>query len=264
MKDRSMAALLRMKGALIGSPLEGVAKRIQWALGWRYRTTHEEVWEVFLEDKLLPRVLQRVLTNNSNIVDVGCHIGAFINNASKYSPNGMHVIVEPTPSKCAILRKNFPNARLHETAISNVSGSAVFEENLAISGYSRLRAETPSQYKTNSYEVKVSRLDDIITDRMDLLKIDIEGGEIDAMKGGKSVISRYKPTIIFECGSDQSLIEIGKSRQELYEFIVGDLGYSVYTFSDFLFDKGPLGFDEFRKCGLYPFRAFNYVAEPAR
>jgi FkbM family methyltransferase len=259
-----MAELLRMKAALVGSPFEEVAKRIQWALGWKFRATHEEAWEIYLENKLLPRVLRRVLKKDSNIVDVGCHIGSFISMASKYSPDGTHVIVEPTPSKCAILKTKFPNARLHETAISDVSGMALFEENLTTSGYSRLRAEMPSKDSTRSYEVKVSRLDDIITDRIDLLKIDIEGNELQAMKGGKSVISRHKPTIIFECGSDQSLNDIGKSRRDLYEFIVGDLGYSVHTFSDFLFDKGPLSFDEFRKCGIYPFRAFNFIAEPVR
>ena len=49
---------------------------------------------------------------------------------------------------------------------------------------------------------------------------------------------------------------------DLYEFITGDLGYNIFTFEDFLFDKGEMSANEFRKCGLYPFRAFNFVALP--
>jgi hypothetical protein len=44
--------------------------------------------------------------------------------------------------------------------------------------------------------------------------------------------------------------------------ITNDFGYGVYAYGDFLFDKGPLTPDEFRKTGLYPFRAFNFVALP--
>jgi hypothetical protein len=48
----------------------------------------------------------------------------------------------------------------------------------------------------------------------------------------------------------------------LFDHITGVMNYDVFTFGDFLHDKGPLGFDEFRKCGIYPFRAFNFVALP--
>jgi hypothetical protein len=30
-----------------------------------------------------------------------------------------------------------------------------------------------------------------------------------------------------------------------------------------VFGKGKIGLDEFRRCGLYPFRAFNFIAVPA-
>ena len=44
--------------------------------------------------------------------------------------------------------------------------------------------------------------------------------------------------------------------------ITQDLGYDIFSFTDFLFDKGEMTYDEFRKCGLYPFRALNFVAVP--
>ncbi len=50
-------------------------------------------------------------------------------------------------------------------------------------------------------EIPTSRLDDYTFDRLDLLKIDVEGFEYDVLLGAKSTISRFKPKIILETHS---------------------------------------------------------------
>lgn len=53
----------------------------------------------------------------------------------------------------------------------------------------------------DSAEIPVCTLDETIqlaTDTPLILLIDIEGGELDALRGGKSLIARLKPLIIFE------------------------------------------------------------------
>ena len=55
-----MNTLLKLKSALVASPLEGVAKTIQWAAGAPFRSSHPELAELFLEEKRLPEVLQRL------------------------------------------------------------------------------------------------------------------------------------------------------------------------------------------------------------
>jgi hypothetical protein len=52
-------------------------------------------------------------------------------------------------------------------------------------------------------------------------------------------------------------------RADIYNFLTADMDYRIYCFSDFLFNRGSMEFSEFFKCGLYPFRAFNFVALPA-
>ncbi len=83
-----------------------------------------------------------------------------------------------------------------------------------------------------------------------------------ALHGAARVVGKFHPAIIFECGSEYDLVKQGLSRRDLYNFITDDLKYNIFTFVDFLFDKGPMSFDEFEKCGLYPFRAFNFIASP--
>ena len=110
----------------------------------------------------------------------------------------------------------------------------------------------------------MSRLDDVLLKRakVSLIKLDIEGGELDALRGAKGVITKCRPAIIFECGSEQDLRRQDLSRRELYDYITADLHYKMFSFVDFIFDKEEMTFEEFRKCGIYPFRAFNFVAIP--
>jgi hypothetical protein len=105
--------------------------------------------------------------------------------------------------------------------------------------------------------VDVRRLDNMLLQRprLDLIKLDIEGAELSALRGAKEIISRWKPLVVFEFGPE----DLGLDRRALFDLLTGS-GYAISTLADFVFEKGGMGFDEFRRCGLYPFRAFNFIA----
>lgn len=44
-------------------------------------------------------------------------------------------------------------------------------------------------------KMKVSKLDDMICEEVDFIKIDIEGADLEALKGAESIIKKYKPMI---------------------------------------------------------------------
>jgi FkbM family methyltransferase len=226
-------------------------------MGFRNRSAHPELAELFLEERRVSEILSRLLTRSSNVLDVGCHIGSFISIASRVASDGYHVAIEASPSKAAMLRRRFPLVRIEQTAISDSVGMASFEENINKPGFSRLEGGHPSACPVNRYEVNVTTLDTLRLPRIDFMKIDIEGEELAALRGGMKFIERDRPTILFECGADTNE---GLDRRALFDHLTGVMRYDIFTFSDFLYNKGPLGFDEFRKCGVYPFRAFNFLA----
>ena len=262
---RTFAALeFLIKSRLIGTPAEDFAKRIRWLLGANQRRRHPELWEFYLEELRLPLVLNKLLSENSRGVDVGSHLGSFLNLLTKHAPKGRHLAFEPITSKNVWLKTRFPEARVLPFAVSDKNGTATFEENLTRSGYSSLFHTERSSNQTRSYDVQTCRLDDVIgAERVDLIKLDVEGGELASLQGARKTISAWCPSIIFECGSEYFLNEAKLSRRELYDFIVDELHYDIFCFGDFLFEKGKMSFDEFRKCGLYPFRAFNFIALPS-
>jgi FkbM family methyltransferase len=253
------AVSLRIKSMLVASPLEAVAKNIQWWIGLSQRRRHPELWEIYQEDRLLPHVLKRLLSANSNVLDVGAHIGSFLSLASALAKDGNHAAIEASPNKSALLSMKFPRAKIKNVAISDYIGTAIFEDNLQNSGFSKLQGGHHVEGKTRRYEVNVATLDSLCLGKFDLMKIDIEGNELNALKGGEGFISQNRPAILFECGP---VYVEGLDRFALFDYLTQKLLYDVFLFQDFLHDKGPLSRDEFRKCGIYPFRAFNFVALP--
>jgi FkbM family methyltransferase len=253
---------LRLKSSIIGTPLEATAMRVRWAANIGQRMRHPELWGIYSEELWLPRILKRLLTRSSCVADVGCHIGSFLSLALKYAPEGQHIAFEPSPLRSSMVKRRFPNVEVLTVAVGEANGTASFAEDLQRPGYSHIKRNTVANSAT--YIVNVCRLDDILLQRprLDLIKLDIEGGELSALRGAKEVISKWRPPILFECGSEYSAHETGLDRKALFDLLT-ESGYAIATYVYFAFEKGKMGFDEFYRCGLYPFRAFNFVAYTA-
>jgi FkbM family methyltransferase len=256
-----MTPTLYLKSLFVNSPLEGVAKAVHKITGIRYLLSHPELTELFLEERRLPAILSKLLSPSSNAIDIGCHIGSFLSQIARYSPQGNHIAIEASPIKVKLLRKRFPNVRIEQIAISDRVGIAVFEEDLDLPGFSKLAGTASSTNRVNRFDVQVTTLDALnIPGKIDFVKIDIEGAELAAFRGGRGFFGKNKPAILFECGADSNP---DLDRRNLFEELTNQLGYDIFTFTDFLYDKGPLRFEEFKKCGIYPFRAFNFLALPS-
>jgi FkbM family methyltransferase len=244
-------ALLYLKFLMIGTPLERPALAARWALAAPQRMRHPELWELYLEQRRLPLIMAKLLRLDSNVVDVGCHIGSFLNPAIKLSPNGSHVAFEPSPFMSKWLADRYKAVRVIAKAVSDLPGTASFGTDP--SGFNRLMRSHEIVDTRDFCEVDVCTLDDELTVRVDLLKIDVEGNELAVLKGAVATLARWRPAIIFECGPPDDVAAV-------FDFLTKRAGYDVLSCSDFLFDRGPMDVGEFIRCSLYPFRAFNFVA----
>jgi FkbM family methyltransferase len=209
-------------------------------------------------------MLQRALRPNSNAIDVGAHVGSFLALLIRYAPYGHHVAVEASRTTGPWLHKKFNNATVHNLAASDFSGSVDFYEELSRPAFSSCIQEWTSS-SVLQYQVPAERLDDILESNRhyDLVKFDIEGGELAAMRGALETIKRCQPLILFECAPEHVLDRAGVSKGEIYELLTKELGYSVLTLADYLHSREGIGLSEFRRCGLYPYRALNFVARPS-
>jgi len=156
-------------------------------------------------------LLQRLLTPGQTFVDVGANWGYFtMLAAARVGSSGRIISIEPHPQILALLKANVVQ--------NGISWATVVEAAIAASqGTKTLNGFDPagdkwgtsfltgshSTDREQSFEVVTARLDDVLdahgVDRVDLLKMDIEGAEALAIKGmTRGLVSGRYPRILLE------------------------------------------------------------------
>jgi FkbM family methyltransferase len=251
---------LWLKHRAVATPLETLARNVRWITGEFRRLRHPELAQVYVEPYLIDLVLDKVLTADACCLDVGAHIGSMLAAMMDRAPHGEHAAFEPSRRKCAWLQRRFKSASIHNVALGDSQGSVVFYEDQERPGFSSLAPA--AGVACDAYRVPLARLDDFVKpdQRVDFVKLDVEGAELGVLRGAESLFAHQRPTVLFESGPGAAE-RCGFSRQGVWEFF-GCREYDVFLLSHFLFDREPLDYTEFDRCHTYPFRAFNFMAAP--
>ncbi|MGB5292365.1 MAG: FkbM family methyltransferase [Lysobacterales bacterium] len=211
-------------------------------------------------DQQTSDVMLRWLTPESVCIDGGAHKGDMLLEMCRMAPNAVHHAFEPIPELAKMLHIQFPQMQIHEQAIADYSGRSIFKHVRNTPAYSGLKERTYDHEnpEIEDIEVEVVRLDDIIpeSEQVDLIKLDLEGGEYHAMKGAVNLIRRCKPIIIFEAGEPSSA-HYGVTPDLIYSFVSEVLGYSVSTMKMWLENEPPFSKQTF--IDNYPLD-FYYIA----
>lgn len=161
-----------------------------------------------LYDSQTVEVMKRVLQETSICIDVGAHKGDVLREILAIAPNAKHFAVEALPHFAQGLRDQFPRVTVLECAVSDKNGTAEFHHVTSASGYSGLLKRDYDELNPviEQIVVDVKLLDELVPDdtHISLIKVDIEGGEFNALKGATKILSRDRPTVVFEAGSKSS------------------------------------------------------------
>lgn len=254
----------KLAARLIGTPLERPAMWFQAWRGRKERAAHPELAEWYAEGSRTEAVLQRIMRPDLNCIDIGCHIGSFLRRICTMAPRGRHYAVEPVPDKAAWLQAKFPRVTVVECALADQPGTVDFFVNDEHTSYSGLKPRSVSG-ELKKLQVQRRRLDDVIPvdARIGFIKIDVNGAELNVLKGAQALLARDQPFVHFEC-TKGGLDDYGIAATEVYDFITGPLGYRVLLLKEWLADGPALSRDGFVKSMEYPFQAFNYAVVPAR
>ena len=169
-------------------------------------------------------ILQKLLNKGDVFVDVGANIGFLSLVASaKVGHSGRVYAFEPVPSTFEILKtnkqiNNFEQLCLNQFALGNKN------ENLKIFNEKNNRggASIINHTQSQGITISVKKLDDLnIKEKINVIKIDVEGFEFEVLKGAEKTIKKDKPNLIIE-----HCVEINNSanENEIYNWIK-DLGY---------------------------------------
>jgi FkbM family methyltransferase len=151
-------------------------------------------------------VLRQNLKPGMDVIDIGAHIGLFTVVCSQLTKGkGKIVCFEPTPGTFQLLQQTIKlnhceNVTSVQAAVSDKVGTATFYISSDHEGNNSnsLVGNNPL-HKMSGYDVKLETIDNIIHTyslKPAIVKIDVEGAELDALKGGLSSFVKLKPRLI--------------------------------------------------------------------
>ena len=144
-------------------------------------------------------------------LDIGANLGEWsVPMAKAAGASGCVLCFEPNPNIAEALAKtlrvnNLPHARVLRTALSARASAAQLIIETANTGRSRLGVPAAGQ---QGVTVQTQRLDDVVgaegLERVDLIKIDVEGHERDVIEGARETLRRFRPAVILESGHESA------------------------------------------------------------
>ncbi|MBP9214998.1 MAG: FkbM family methyltransferase [Chitinophagaceae bacterium] len=199
-------------------------------------------------DRLTFRVLKKVCTPTSVCVDVGANEGKVLMLMHKVAPLAKHIAFEPIPVLYNQLYKKYNHiAQVFEVALSNRKGISTFNcvlTNMAYSGllkrpYDRVEEDTQIEVQTNLLDAYIAA-----TSNIQLIKIDVEGGEMLVLQGAIQTLQRCKPIVLFEFGM-AGANAYGVNPLAMFQFFSETLNYEIFTLQNWLKGNAALSFSQF-------------------
>lgn len=212
------------------------------------------------DDRWAIQIMQRVLTKDSNCIDIGCHTGDLLIPILKFAPSGHHYAFEPIPRLADRLRRRFPKVNVIQTALSDVEEEATFYYDIASPALSSLNLSNCNDSKNliEPITVRTQRLDDILTAdfKVSLIKIDVEGAELQVFRGAIRTLKTCKPYIIFEHGRNNS-DSSGNTSDKIYQLLVNECDLQIFALKSWLEGSSPLSREKFINSSVW-----NFLAAP--
>lgn len=209
-------------------------------IGEMYVHDHEE-WaktvianhELFIVDFFM-----KIVKEDSNFMDIGGYEGYYTLLLGSKIKKGTIYTFEPCIGSYEIIKKNVEmhglnNVKIYHAAVSNKKSDVLLYWRPGAQCVSRI-FDFPVGFDNNAMsfeDVHTVRLDDIIDDygkeiKIDLMKIDIEGGEVELFQGAKKFFcenKNCKVVLELHCGNIRSRGDVNmdafvKSMEDMFDF----------------------------------------------
>jgi FkbM family methyltransferase len=170
------------------------------------------------------------------VIDVGVNVGTTILKFAKYSQGGKVFGFEPDIEMFARAKKNialnnYKNISLIDKGLgSKATRVKLYKVHENNPGMNRVLDSSNLNDDYDFTEIEVIRLDDFVQDnnieKIDLIKIDVEGYEFNVIQGSIDIIRNMRPIFFIEL-LDANLKEHNNSAEQLVRFFE-DYNYQVF------------------------------------
>jgi FkbM family methyltransferase len=183
--------------------------------------------------------LNKFLKKDMTFIDIGANQGEFSLFAASKLEKGLVISFEPLQKNLKSLKANialngFSNIIINEFGLSNKNEKLPIytSENKLL--HSGIHEGLSSIYKSSERStleeiIEIKAFDEEYYDkleRLDFVKIDIEGAELFCLKGMEKTIKKFKPQILIEI-NEETFNCAGYKKNDLITYIKG-LNYSIF------------------------------------
>jgi FkbM family methyltransferase len=214
-------------------------------------------------DRLTSKIIKTYCSPTDVCIDVGAHDGKILQLITKHCNRSTHYAFEPLPFFYKLLVRKFGSAcHVYEIALGKEKMVQPFNYVRTSPAYSGLRKRAYDCTKEDEQiVVRTDLLDNYIpaSEKVKLIKIDVEGGELDVLLGAEQTISQSQPLILFEYGKGGAEA-YNVTPATMFDFFA-KRHYSIYLLQLFLKQKISLSLEQFIT-NYNSNREYFFVASP--
>lgn len=198
------------------------------------------IFEGFETDEIV--FLNTFLDPGDTFIDIGANVGLFSLYASKkVGPQGSVIAFEPSSATSQRLLENIQLNGLKNISVFKLGlsdKSEILELNISINGYEAWNTfvKSADDKFSRTEKVQVKSFDDFCrenafsTDKVALIKLDVEGFEINVLKGASGLLSKEEAPVFMVEYTDDNALAAGHCCHEIYK-LLNSYGYEWYAFN---------------------------------
>ena len=199
-------------------------------------------WTCFRERRWDPHVeacIRTILRPGQTAIDVGANLGYFTAVLAQcVGPAGRVWAFEPVPETYELLTlctslNDYAHVTPIRAALGAANGSTEITYDRRHSGIATMH---PDQVGGGTQRVQLHSLDALVASgevppRPDLIKVDVEGHELDVLRGARQTIAAASPAIVFELNERTARVA-GWTLAQLAELLLSLADYSFFLIDD--------------------------------
>lgn len=181
--------------------------------------------------------LEYALRPGQTFIDCGANVGYFsVQAGALVGQSGRVISIEANPRTFKLLERNLLANRFGipiHCALTSQTGEVELFMPKDWDVYSSLKADALIEgHADHSFKVTARTLDEVVAElalsRVDVVKIDIEGGELDVLRSAPKLLSSFRPLVVTEYGIN-TWASFGATHAQLKE-LAHDYSYHVRLF----------------------------------
>jgi FkbM family methyltransferase len=215
-----------------------IQTELKFTLGTPYNLcVFSPSWEKGLEDAF-------DLKKGVCFLDVGANVGKYtLRAAILVGESGKVIAVEPNKGNFRVLVKNIELNKLQNCIPFNIAASSTDGEVTLFLGPNSAEHSIVQDFGRGSYRIRARALDKVLNEtgieKVDIIKIDVEGAELEVLEGLNMTLKKENPLIVIE-------IHPLKNKYKIVEYL-NNLGYVEELLDSGLHIKGGIAHYRFRK-----------------